>query len=465
MGAGVTLTANTTGEHSIRNILVEGGTLSFGSAVSILNLGGNITNNGSLSFSVNQSITFAGASTIAGANAVSFPNGLTLAGGAAASLATDITIGDSLTFAGGNLFTGNARIRLDGPTVGEAPGSCIVTNGSGIVSREVIPGASASFPISPADGYFNPLIITLASGDPAEIFSVAARNADFPSIPVPQGMVQCSWTIVEDAPGGNTATLALGWDARQEGERFRTGVAILLRHDGSQWTSAGSGSIAGNDPFVFTSGTPVSDFSVFAVATEEALPVQTVLFRGSGMGARGVLLEWSTESETNNYGFEVERSCAGVPAFRIVSCSIPGAGTSIVPHQYSFSDRGALEGDWSYRLRQWDLDGTSHVSDAIVVRNRVAHEGVIPGGVALFQNWPNPLNPVTYIEFALPVEAGVTLEVFDPLGRRLATLVKGARRAGFHRERFDATRYASGTLFYRLTAGEFRETKRMVVVK
>ena len=97
---------------------------------------------------------------------------------------------------------------------------------------------------------------------------------------------------------------------------------------------------------------------------------------------------------------------------------------------------------------------------AVVQRTRT-----IPKDFRLFQNYPNPFNPATMISYQLPVSSVVLLKVFDALGREVATLDSGVRAAGNHEVSWFASEYASGIYFYRLQAGSFVDTKKMVVVK
>ncbi len=85
-------------------------------------------------------------------------------------------------------------------------------------------------------------------------------------------------------------------------------------------------------------------------------------------------------------------------------------------------------------------------------------------GFTLFQNYPNPFNPSTSIRYALRHRSHVTLTVFDILGQRVAELVNGDIDAGYHEVKFDATNLASGVYFYRLTAGLFVDTKRLLLI-
>ncbi len=89
----------------------------------------------------------------------------------------------------------------------------------------------------------------------------------------------------------------------------------------------------------------------------------------------------------------------------------------------------------------------------------------LPEKFSLNQNYPNPFNPTTNISFDLPNSATVTLEVFDMLGRKVATIVNEQMTAGTHNVSFDAARYASGMYIYRIQAGTFASTRKMMLIK
>jgi hypothetical protein len=81
------------------------------------------------------------------------------------------------------------------------------------------------------------------------------------------------------------------------------------------------------------------------------------------------------------------------------------------------------------------------------------------------QNYPNPFNPTTTISYQIPVSSHVILKIFDILGREVATLMNQRKDAGRYSVQWDATRFPSGVYFNTLQAGEYRDTKRMMLLK
>ena len=90
---------------------------------------------------------------------------------------------------------------------------------------------------------------------------------------------------------------------------------------------------------------------------------------------------------------------------------------------------------------------------------------IIPEDINLSQNFPNPFNASTMIEFSLNRAENINLKVYDILGRKIATLISGQMSAGVHRINFDASRFSSGYYFYKLQTGDYSETKRMMLLK
>ena len=95
----------------------------------------------------------------------------------------------------------------------------------------------------------------------------------------------------------------------------------------------------------------------------------------------------------------------------------------------------------------------------------VQHANGMLSHFSLGQNVPNPFNPSTTIRYGLPSRSRVSLTIYSTLGQEVATLVQGEQEAGFHEARFDASGFSSGVYLYRLTAGSFVETRKLVLVR
>ncbi len=189
------------------------------------------------------------------------------------------------------------------------------------------------------------------------------------------------------------------------------------------------------------------------------LPVELISFT-SQLLSKGVLLKWRTETEVNNYGFEVERCVLSAErqAWNKIGF-LNGNENSNSPKSYSFEDKNVTAGKYSYRLKQVDNNGQFEYSKTIEV-----DMGVIKK-FELSQNFPNPFNPSTKITYSIPERGNVSLKVFDLLGSEVAELVKGEMVAGTYDITFNASNLPSGVYFYRLQAGSFTQTKKMILLK
>ncbi len=199
----------------------------------------------------------------------------------------------------------------------------------------------------------------------------------------------------------------------------------------------------------------------------EHLPVQLVNFAASPIPSGIVRLQWSTVSEINNYGFEVQRKGVGDTGFSTIPGSfVPGHGTTQTAHHYSYTDLVPPPGTSWYRLRQIDLNGAEAFTGSVRVEvlTTVAGGGII-GEYNLAQNYPNPFNPNTTIQYDLPNAGYVTLKVYDCLGQEVASLTSEEKPAGRHSVQFNAADIATGVYLYRLQAGNFTQSRRLVVVR
>jgi len=205
-------------------------------------------------------------------------------------------------------------------------------------------------------------------------------------------------------------------------------------------------------------------YAFFAVGTNGSIqkntlsvvPVELAAFSASVTG-NDVLLSWSTATELNNRGFDIERKDDS--GNRTIVGFVGGNGTTTQVSNYAFTDKGVAEGKYSYRLKQSDYSGSFSYSNIVEV------EVGTPMTFALDQNYPNPFNPTTTIAYRIPEASVVTLKVFDITGTEVATLVNTKQEAGSYTVNFDASKLASGMYIFTIKAGEFTATKKMMLLK
>ena len=190
------------------------------------------------------------------------------------------------------------------------------------------------------------------------------------------------------------------------------------------------------------------------------LPVELISFTAVANGNK-VTLEWSTATEVDNYGFEIERSQkSNVKSETWEKVGfVEGHGNSNSPKKYSFTDIPQKGTSFQYRLKQIDSDGKYSYSDAISV------DIGLPNQYALNQNYPNPFNPTTTISYKLPEKSYTTLKIYDALSNEVVSLVNEQKEAGSYSVTFNGSNLASGVYFSRLTAGSYTSLIKMILAK
>ena len=186
------------------------------------------------------------------------------------------------------------------------------------------------------------------------------------------------------------------------------------------------------------------------------LPVELTSFSASFISG-DVHMKWTTATELNNRGFEIQRSDG--EDFVTIGF-VKGSGTTTEPHSYSFVDAKVETGVYSYRLKQIDLNGEFTYSNIIEI------DIAAPLTFALSQNYPNPFNPTTTINYEIAKPVNVSLVIYNMLGEQVQVLIDNQlSEPGVHSVNFDASNLASGTYIYRLQAGDFVQTKKMMLTK
>jgi len=192
------------------------------------------------------------------------------------------------------------------------------------------------------------------------------------------------------------------------------------------------------------------------------LPVELVAFTATADGPV-VALSWSTASEQNNAGFELQHRAGGGEASSSEAWTtldfIDGHGTTTAPRRYDYRTEALSPGTHSFRLRQVDTDGTARPSEVVSV---TVHT---PERLVLAPPAPNPARGKTVIRYTLLRSAEARLEVYDVRGRRVATLATGRHEAGQQEVIYDAHRLPSGLYFVRLAAAGAVQTQKIAIVR
>jgi pectate lyase len=215
------------------------------------------------------------------------------------------------------------------------------------------------------------------------------------------------------------------------------------------------------------SGSGLYDFSR---TIHDPIPVELNSFTADVNGT-DVTLSWTTASEINNRGFEIQKKVNSLPAGQAdlqstvsneewnVIGFISGHGTTTDFKSYSFKDAGLSSGKYSYRLKQTDFDGSFTYSTIIEIDINIVRE------FSLSQNYPNPFNPSTIIKYQIPEKSNVTIKVFDVLGNLVQTLIDEFKEPGLYELQFDGRNLSSGVYFYQLKSGKFIQTNKMILIK
>jgi len=210
-------------------------------------------------------------------------------------------------------------------------------------------------------------------------------------------------------------------------------------------------------PFLPSGNTIVSDMStgLYVLHFDGMVPVELSSFTAEAAN-QNVTLKWSTSSEKNNQGFEIQRR--GEAEFYTIGF-VEGNGTSTEISNYAFTDNNLQLGTYYYRLKQIDFDGSSEFSNEVMV------EVTTPYSFTLNQNYPNPFNPSTNIKFNIPTSSYVNLSVYNLVGEKVGEIVNEILPAGKHNFSFDAGNLPSGIYIAKLSAGNFNESIKMTLLK
>ncbi|MCZ7556272.1 MAG: T9SS type A sorting domain-containing protein [Bacteroidia bacterium] len=398
-------------------------------------------------------------------------NRLTLNNSTGIALSNDLHISGNLTLMSGTITLNNAHLSFGATAsiTGGTATSFIVTNGLGELRQAGIGSGGRSgtilFPIGPNTNTYTPVQIMNSSTQDefrvrtrAEVLSGGSSGSQ-----LTMDVVGITWLIEEASAGGSNATLTFQWNSGDELGSFDRGACYVGHHDGADWIALQSPGAAGGSGPYNRVVTGVTSFSPFAIGDGDSpLPVEFRSFTADVHGS-SVSLRWETASEVNNLGFEVERRLAGSPEWATISF-IPSAAAPGAGHGYVYHDHPPVQGQWLYRLRQIDVDGTAAYSSVVTASVTSSLTGLVIESV-----YPNPLRNTATSEILVrfrtdaPGTASITLH--DMLGRQIARVFSGvAMNNGSTTVRFDAASLATGIYMLRLEQ-ENRATAAKLVIR
>ncbi len=393
------------------------------------------------------------------------------------NLNSDIQFNGTLNLHSGIISTGNYKVIFDSAAVISGGSSASFVAGN--LSEYFSGSNSNNFPIGTLSAYRPVYLLISASGSGFITIDQHDQNPNPTSIP--SGVSSIStiryWSFINDPSLSITQSVVrLTWGS-DDGITDLSNVTVVFGTAGGSWPlqdntgaaatgTSSSGTVGGN----YFAGLPVDAAFGNLNGGNNPLPVELNFFTGVFVD-NNVELKWSTVTEVNNFGFEVERlnpPLSHLPGGEekewVKIGLVRGNGNSNSPKQYSFVDnnpKGANE--FEYRLKQVDNNGGVKYSKAVDVKTA-------PADYELFQNYPNPFNPATVINYQLPTDGFVTLKIFDALGKAVKTLVNEYKIQGRYSVDFNAANLASGTYYYQLhsinsSGGNFIAAKKMLLVK
>lgn len=210
-------------------------------------------------------------------------------------------------------------------------------------------------------------------------------------------------------------------------------------------------------PYLPSGNTLISDIStgLYVLKFNGSIPVELSSFTTEVI-SRVVNLKWTTSSEKNNQGFEVQRK--NESEYYTIGF-VEGNGTTTEISNYSFTDKNLQSGIYHYRLKQVDFDGSTSFSEEVMV------EVTNPSTFVLNQNYPNPFNPTTNIKFSIPSSGFVNLSIYNLVGEKVSEIVNEILPEGEYNMIFDASNLSSGIYIAKLYADNYNQSIKMTLLK
>ena len=467
--AGVTMG----GPLSVVNLTLTSGNLSLSAYT--LSLSGTYTPIGGILVSQSTSglsIGGPGGSAFAIPSNITALSDLTINRTNGVSLSADLSVSGTLTLTAGTLTLGAYTLTLGASSsVSGTPSasSMIITNAAGVLRKMFSGTGTFTFPVGTSSDY-TPATVTFTTGTFGagaylDLLTVASKHGSNTS---GTDYLKRYWTFNQYNITNFTYNINLQYIS--PADVIGTEANIYTgKWDGSTWQQFAQANTTTHQ----LTGTGAASFSTFTGGQQSAMPVTLSSFTSSVSG-QNITLRWTTSSEQNNTGFEIQRTPSSENQW-VTAGTINGKGTTTTPTNYTFLDKNLPTGKYQYRLKQTDHNGNSeyHTLPGTV-------EIALPTKYELFQNYPNPFNSTTVIKFSIPNTEGfpslegyaqrgvgnVTLKLYDITGREVLTIINNEYKpAGYYTINLNASSLSSGVYFYRMVSNKFIETKKLTLIK
>lgn len=395
----------------------------------VMNLKGNFVNNNSSGnpLSTSETISFSGSSQqqISG-NSTAFGN-VTVSNAAGLQMASDASVAGNLTLSSGNLDLNAQDLVLGSSALLAETGGRVMGEGSISTTRS----------LSNVDANIAGLGVKITEDGDLGATTILRAH-------VPRGTTGIErFFHINTANSPTNATLVFNYfDAELNGVT-ESSLQLFKSVDSDEWTEQLATLDAEANTLTLSGINSFSYWTAAATGTEGALPITLKEFIAVYDG-KGVVLTWETESEMANANFLIYRNDE-------VIASLEGAGTSSEPHSYSYIDRMTIPGiTYTYVLADVNLDNDEykHLDKAVCV---TTPEQVIPLEYALDNNYPNPFNPSTTLNYHLPLASKVEYAIYD-LNGMIMMESSYDQEAGIHQMVWNASNAPSGIYLIRFKA-------------
>jgi alpha-amylase len=304
-------------------------------------------------------------------------------------LAANITVNNALTLTAGKvvLNANNLTLSSSATITGASSSNYVQTNNTAATGGSLIQNVASSSVIFPiGNTRYTPVTLTNtgnATNMSVRSFESVLQNGTIGSAMTTTGKINKTWLIIPSSTTGLNVNATFNWNAADEDVSFNRNLVAIGRNantGGSTWFRVSTnGAATGSNPYSYTASglTGLQAFSVFSDVS--VLPVSFIDFSGD-LKSKQVILKWTTGSEINNKGFNIERSLNGIDFVNIAFVAASTTNSSI--HNYQFADE--LKGKRIYyRLQQVDNDGKIAYSNVILINNN--------SSIQLVQVVPNPV--------------------------------------------------------------------------